>query len=57
MAAATRLAEALTRLERKDTDVVLLDLNLPDSEGLATFLQLKQAMPDLAAAAVAQPDL
>jgi PAS domain S-box-containing protein len=32
-----RLATALQRLKASSVDVVLLDLNLPDSEGLATF--------------------
>ena len=42
-----RLSEALTRLERKDIDLVLLDLGLPDSHGLATFHKLRQAAPDV----------
>jgi CheY-like chemotaxis protein len=43
----SRLAEALTRLERKDIDLVLLDLGLPDSHGLTTFHKLRQAAPDV----------
>ena len=42
-----RLSEALTRLERKDIDLVLLDLGLPDSHGLTTFHKLRQAAPDV----------
>ena len=42
-----RLSEALTRLERKDIDLVLLDLGLPDSHGLITFHKLRQAAPDV----------
>lgn len=44
----SRLSAALTRLERKDIDVVLLDLSLPDSQGLPTFHKLREAVPDLA---------
>ena len=40
-----RLADALTRLVRRDIDLVLLDLGLPDSQGLATFHKLRQAAP------------
>ena len=43
----SRLAEALTRLESKGIDLVLLDLGLPDSHGLATFHKLRQAAPDV----------
>ena len=42
-----RLSEALTRLERKDIDLVLLDLGLPDSHGLATFHKLRQVAPNV----------
>ena len=42
-----RLSKALTRLERKDVDLVLLDLGLPDSHGLTTFHKLRQAAPDV----------
>jgi DNA-binding NarL/FixJ family response regulator len=37
IAEAARLSDALTMLERRAFDVVLLDLGLPDSVGLATF--------------------
>ena len=40
-----RLSEALTRLERKGIDLVLLDLGLPDSQGLQTFHKLREAVP------------
>ena len=33
----SRLDELLARLERESFDVLLLDLGLPDSQGLATF--------------------
>ena len=39
------LAAALTRLERAGLDIVLLDLSLPDSHGLATFHKLRQTVP------------
>jgi len=40
------LAEGLDHLDNNDVDVVLLDLILPDSEGLETFLRVNQAAPD-----------
>ena len=42
-----RLSEAITRLKRKDIDLVLLDLGLPDSQGLQTFHKLQKAEPDI----------
>jgi DNA-binding NtrC family response regulator len=42
-----RLSKALIRLERKDVDLVLLDLGLPDSHGLTTFHKLRKAVPDV----------
>lgn len=41
------LADALTRLGMQETDLVLLDLTLPDSEGLRTFTRVMEAAPDL----------
>src|SRR4051812_44361859 len=41
------LQEALARIEFGDVDVVLLDLSLPDSDGLATFARVVEAAPDL----------
>jgi PAS domain S-box-containing protein len=43
-----RLSEALTRLEAGGIDLALIDLGLPDSQGLGTFRKLRQAAPDLA---------
>jgi two-component system cell cycle response regulator len=40
------LAAGIQRLtEREDVDIVLLDLTLPDSRGLDTFVRLQQAVP------------
>ena len=45
--AAGTLAQALACLGRGQTDLVLTDLNLPDSKGLDTFKAVKAAAPDL----------
>ena len=42
----TRLDSSLERLGSKKFDVVLLDLNLPDAQGLGVFDQAFQAAPD-----------
>jgi CheY-like chemotaxis protein len=42
-----RLSGALARLERKDIDLVLMDLGLPDSQGLETFHALRKAAPGI----------
>lgn len=44
---APTLAAALTRLERGAVDVVLLDLGLPDSQGLATLSRLRRRVRDV----------
>jgi Flp pilus assembly CpaE family ATPase len=41
------LAAALARLEQGDIDLILMDLGLPDSDGLATFLALRSRNSDL----------
>jgi len=41
------LAEALDSLKKQKFEAILLDLGLPDSQGLPTFLQLHQAAPEL----------
>jgi diguanylate cyclase (GGDEF)-like protein len=43
----SRLAAALTLLREETFDAVLLDLNLPDSNGLETFRRLHQEAPHL----------
>lgn len=43
---APTLAKGLAILEGGGTDVVLLDLNLPDSDGFATFERVLAAAPD-----------
>ncbi|MHC4697718.1 MAG: GAF domain-containing protein [Planctomycetota bacterium] len=40
-----RLAEAMKCLEETPVDVVLLDLGLPDSQGLDTFTQIRDRAP------------
>ncbi|MDB5306441.1 MAG: response regulator receiver protein [Gemmataceae bacterium] len=42
-----RLRFALERLDRGGIDIVLLDLNLPDSQGLETFLTLHSQAPQV----------
>jgi len=43
---AERLEEGIEQLQRGGFDAVLLDLTLPDSEGVETFRRLHQACPD-----------
>ena len=43
----SQLSAALTRLESKGIDLVLLDLGLPDSHGLQSFHKLRKAVPDI----------
>ncbi len=45
LAHVSRLSEAMARLRQETFEVVLLDLNLPDRQGLDTFLALKGAAP------------
>lgn len=42
-----RLSEAIDSLNRDPVDIVLLDLNLPDSKGLDTVDSLSKAIPDV----------
>lgn len=41
------LADGRKRLSEGNVDVVLLDLNLPDSRGLNTFLDMHEAYPEI----------
>jgi putative two-component system response regulator len=43
----SRLSEALARLKNVGIDLVLLDLGLPDSQGLETFRRLLEATPHI----------
>lgn len=42
-----RLSDAIKATREEGFDVVLLDLGLPDSQGLATLVELVQASPDV----------
>jgi signal transduction histidine kinase len=44
---AERLSEGLTKLEQRRPDVVLLDLNLPDSQGHETVQRVTRNAPDV----------
>lgn len=43
--AVERLSEAIAELKKETHDVVLLDLTLPDSDGIDTFITLREAVP------------
>src|SRR4029079_14793744 len=42
-----RLSDGLSRLENGTIDLVLLDLSLPDSQGLDTFSRIHACVPDV----------
>lgn len=41
-----KLADGLKRLAEQDFDIILLDLNLPDSKGMDTFAKVHVEVPD-----------
>lgn len=41
----SRLSEAIKRLETGGIDLILLDLGLPDSQGIETFNAVKESVP------------
>ena len=43
----TRLEDAVTHLRHKETDLALLDLDLPDSQGIETVRAAHRAAPEL----------
>jgi PAS domain S-box-containing protein len=47
LSSVARLAEALIHVRDKRVDLVLLDLGLPDSQGLGTFQKMKAQAPDV----------
>jgi len=47
LAEAPRLAAAIKRLQESDFHIVLLDLSLPDSQGIATVARIKAARPNI----------
>ncbi len=47
VAAVDRLAAAIAHAARVQVDLVLLDLGLPDAQGLETFLRAHAAMPEI----------
>jgi|GEM_PF-6134856 len=51
-----RLDKALALLEKETVDVVLLDMNLPDSLGMETVHAVKQKAPDVALVVVTGDD-
>jgi len=55
-----RLAKGLPQLSARNIDIILLDLNLPDSHGLATFEAVKQVadnVPIIIMSGLADEDL
>lgn len=42
-----RLSEAFTRLKEDNFQIVILDLSLPDSQGLETFTRMRKEFPEM----------
>jgi PAS domain S-box-containing protein len=55
VARAVKLSTGLKRLSKGDTDVVLLDLSLPDSQGLDTFIKVHTQAPEVAVVILSDP--
>jgi PAS domain S-box-containing protein len=53
---AGRLADGIDRLEKADFDVVLLQLRLPDSQGLAALARVQALTPDVPVVVMAGTD-
>lgn len=51
---AARLADGLDYLAREQRDVILVNLYLPDSEGIDTVRRLRSAVPDVAIVVIAR---
>ncbi|MHA7879485.1 MAG: response regulator [Saccharospirillum sp.] len=49
---ADSLATTLSQLEQRDTDLLLLDLNMPGNDGLMGLLQIRSQYPEVAVAVV-----
>jgi diguanylate cyclase (GGDEF)-like protein/PAS domain S-box-containing protein len=52
----TRLSEGLERLSQNGIAAVLLDLDLPDSQGIASFEQIWRAAPHVPILVIGSPD-
>jgi diguanylate cyclase (GGDEF)-like protein/PAS domain S-box-containing protein len=53
---ATRLSEGLERLGRRGIAAVLLDLCLPDSQGIGSFEQVRRSAPHIPILIIGSPD-
>jgi diguanylate cyclase (GGDEF)-like protein/PAS domain S-box-containing protein len=51
-----RLADGLERLRRNGIAAILLDLSLPDSQGIAAFEQVREAAPHVPILVIVPPD-
>src|SRR4029434_6665727 len=47
VSSAESLSSTLERLRRGGIDLILLDLSLPDSDGIETFIRVVEAAPDI----------